>query len=463
MFDYTEIQKDFNKVLCHSQDQESVNTDSLFKKWYEKKSAFIERMGGLIYEAPGEVTFSLSKSAIDEKIEKFLDSVYNISDDIGNFLSTEGDGLLDNKVISTYNYHGDLITVGMRIGRALHKYFKECCSEDQLEWIIQTLSMIIQENTVHGKLCLSVHPLDFLSLSENNHAWRSCHALDGEYRDGNLSYMCDDVTIIAYLKSDEDTILPAFTKEVPWNNKKWRCLMFFDQGRKCVWAGRQYPFTSTDALDQVATKLFQPMRYFASGYVYQYVPDWSYITFRNAVPKFTENSTGIHTLRVPHIFIDNSIYPLTKFIKDGKHSNAYNDLLNSHFYTPAVLLYGFRNFLDESIPPLEVGGEAPCIHCGKGHSYDSSTMLCKDDVLIYSNDEIEGVSCCPNCGDRFFDEDGIYFQGELYCADCYDNMDIISCPNCGEEFCGDEGYWDMKSELTYCSKYCCDEHNRLKF
>ena len=28
---------------------------------------------------------------------------------------------------------------------------------------------------------------DYLSLSENAFNWRSCHALDGEYRAGNLS------------------------------------------------------------------------------------------------------------------------------------------------------------------------------------------------------------------------------------------------------------------------------------
>lgn len=462
MFDYTEIQKDFNKVLCHSQDQECVNTDNLFKKWHEKKSAFIERMGGLIYEAPEEVTFSLSEDAIREKIDAFMDSVYNVSYDIYNFLSCENDGLLDNKVISDYDYHGTLISAGMRIGKALHKYFSNCCTEEQLERIIQSLSMIIQENTVHGRLCLSVHPLDFLSLSENNHGWRSCHALDGEYRDGNLSYMCDSVTIIAYLKSDEDTILPQFTKEVPWNNKKWRCLMFFDQGRKCVWAGRQYPFTSRDALIQVAAKLFRPMEYFSSGYVHPYTLNWEYITFRSVSPKFNENSTGVYGLKVPHIFTDGYIYPLTKFIKDGKYSNAYNDLLNSHFYTPALLFYGFRNFLDNTIPPIEIGGEAPCIHCGKSHSYDSSTMLCGDDVLLYTDEEIEGVSCCPICGERFFDDDGKLFQGELYCEDCYDRMDVISCPNCGEEFCADDGYYDEKTETTYCSKYCCDEYNNLR-
>ena len=109
----------------------------------------------------------------------------------------------------------------MKIGKALHKFFDVYCSAEKLEWIIQELSRLIQENTISGRLCLSVHPLDFLSLSENQHKWRSCHALDGEYRGGNLSYMCDEVTVITYLKSKEDTILPHFPSDVPWNNKSY--------------------------------------------------------------------------------------------------------------------------------------------------------------------------------------------------------------------------------------------------
>ena len=42
---------------------------------------------------------------------------------------------------------------------------------------------------MEGYLYLSIHPLDYLSISETNHGWRSCHALDGEYRNGNLSYL----------------------------------------------------------------------------------------------------------------------------------------------------------------------------------------------------------------------------------------------------------------------------------
>ena len=72
-----------------------------------------------------------------------------------------------------------------------------------------------------------MHPLDYLSLSENTYNWRSCHSLDGEYRAGNLSYMMDKSTVICYLKSNDDVILSNFGPEVKWNSKKWRVLLYF--------------------------------------------------------------------------------------------------------------------------------------------------------------------------------------------------------------------------------------------
>ena len=85
--------------------------------------------------------------------------------------------------------------------------------------------MILQEDKIEGTLCFSVHPLDFLSSSENTYNWRSCHSLDGEFCAGNLSYMADSATMICYLKSDKEEILPRFPEDIPWNNKKWRVFL----------------------------------------------------------------------------------------------------------------------------------------------------------------------------------------------------------------------------------------------
>ena len=101
-----------------------------------------------------------------------------------------------------------------------------------------------------------VHPLDFLSTSENTHNWRSCHALDGEYRSGNLSHMVDHSTVICYLKSGREEKLPNFPPDVLWNSKKWRVLFYMADRWDMVFAGRQYPFSTETGLDYVKNKVF---------------------------------------------------------------------------------------------------------------------------------------------------------------------------------------------------------------
>ena len=84
-----------------------------------------------------------------------------------------------------------------------------------------------------------MHPLDFLSLSENTYNWRTCHSLDGEFKAGNLSYMIDSSTFIVYLRPEKTyNILLTFPNTVQWNSKKWRMLMFLSDDYQMMFAGR---------------------------------------------------------------------------------------------------------------------------------------------------------------------------------------------------------------------------------
>lgn len=68
----------------------------------------------------------------------------------------------------------------------------------------------------------------FLTSSVNTYNWRSCHALDGEYRAGNLSYMADNVTFMCYIKGEAKLQYPFLPHGISWNSKKWRMLVHMD-------------------------------------------------------------------------------------------------------------------------------------------------------------------------------------------------------------------------------------------
>lgn len=66
--------------------------------------------------------------------------------------------------------------------------------------------------------------LRFLTSSVNTYNWRSCHALDGEYRAGNLSYMADNVTFMCYIKGEAKLQYPFLPHGISWNSKNGACL-----------------------------------------------------------------------------------------------------------------------------------------------------------------------------------------------------------------------------------------------
>ena len=195
--EYKEIQKQFNKVIYHSQGIPNPLTDELFERWAVAKEYFITKFGGLIWESPTMVTFPLDAKDRDNKVRQFVDNtvLYRYNNyELARFVQYEQDGFFDNVVSIEYRTEaGTVIPKGMKLVKAF-KYFEK--DEQILDAIQTAASILIQENKIEGKLCISVHPLDFISCSENQYNWHSCHALDGEYRAGNLSYMVDKTTVI---------------------------------------------------------------------------------------------------------------------------------------------------------------------------------------------------------------------------------------------------------------------------
>ena len=66
---------------------------------------------------------------------------------------------------------------------------------------------------------LSIHPCDFLEMSNRDNTWSSCHCLEGgDYRGGCQSYMGDAVSMILFTVSDEYTqnfhTAPRITREI---------------------------------------------------------------------------------------------------------------------------------------------------------------------------------------------------------------------------------------------------------
>ena len=419
----------------------------MFSKWWMNKKKFFDYFGGqYIYEVPEEITFNLSPEARHQRFEEFNamvnDILYNenesSAEDFYYFLKDNEAGFYENNVVADWDWNGAKIKTGSKLVRSF-KHFIE--NKKLLEDIQNSASRLIQEDKVTGKLCFSIHPLDFLSTSETTYNWRSCHALDGDYRSGNLGYMMDNSTIICYLRGEEETKLPRFPADVPWNAKKWRVLLFWSNDESLLFAGRQYPFTSQTALNDILTKYMSlaGLGKHAQGREPDHWTPWT----GELIDECPVSGTGTTAkLRTPYIYLGPSaIKPLDAVIEDAQGSCHFNDLLESSCYKPlyarAIWKKGFwapdwEEVMSDSDTKLTLGANVKCI-CGCGKSVcDTSSMMCHDDELAYGHSKhIDGISNCYECGTRGDADDFIEGpDGEMYCQECYNKI-FIQCPECG--------------------------------
>lgn len=410
----------------------------LMTRWEQGKAEFKKAMGGkLIYEYPTPVTFNLSEQAKRDKLRDFCESIADTFHlvDLADFLYENNKTFYENKTTKLLSSTPKQIKIGSKIIKDF-KYFIE---DDELCRRLQDkASMLIQEEKVTGILCLSIHPLDYLSLSENTYNWRSCHALDGEYRAGNLSYMTDSSTIICYLRGENEVELPHFPPEVKWNSKKWRMLLNFSEDWSVVFAGRQYPFKSDHVLDLVTHGLIYSGLNITPCYgkwSNEYISSW-----------------GEDELDDKYARIRNRLYGVHSMIRNKKGSRNYNDLLYSNCYRnpyymssdrsplkPTHLWFGdsYEYITSNLTPKIRIGDDTKCVKCGINTIDTEESMLCskcEDDLATTFR-----CACCGNPIQEWVEDD---FDGYLYCYECADKV-MRKCERCGrtmhEKYMTEEG------------------------
>ena len=210
------ITTDMQEVLSFSQDLfRQPKVDTIVSNWAKNKAKFYRQFGDkLIYETE-LLEFGLDDKAKQLQFHDFVTQIENINMDLALFLSIRMEDFFNGHLLETYECEDFSIPKGSKMIKAF-KYFIN--NEDTLSELQELASRLIQENKIKGHLCFSIHPLDFLSSSENTYNWRSCHSLDGEYASGNLSYMQDECTVMCYIKTSDNEKLPNFPDNILWNS-----------------------------------------------------------------------------------------------------------------------------------------------------------------------------------------------------------------------------------------------------
>lgn len=368
------------------------------------KQQLLEKMGDWILDF-GQVDLEPTQADIEQGFKYFLHDIKSFRwmassdqereeiENVINFVVQNKEGFYHNRVMEGH-------FKGMKITKAIGHILKvNPLLVNELQ--IQYSKRKPVNNT--GNFKMSIHGMDFLTMSENNYDWHSCMALDGEYSAGTLSYMCDACTLIIYLDGSKGELKKLPVCHEPWNDKKWRMMAYVDFERECVYfGGKQYPYSNSMLEDMAVEKLKEV-----------FFPRAEFVDLR----------------------LDKKVDFIPQIINEGTH---YND-----FFFPSERNDAKVLITDKSkgllVTPLVVGQDVPCLCCGKEHIKISSDWMCHKCGDYYE---------CSCCGEWVHSDD---FWGEYDCCSWCMDENYCYCSCCGEYVLDDEYCYDQD-----CCNGCAD-------
>ena len=252
------------------------------------------------------------------------------------------------------------------IGKILDLYDITPAEKDS---VLIKFSMLIQGVKAKGSAVLSIDPVDYITMSENNSNWESCHSMSGCFRTGPFAYLQDSSTTISYVKPKDDCVFTyGDSKTLTYSNKNWRQIVLFSKELKYATQLRQYPYTSQANQSTVASIVMDVLNA-KSGLNYQ-----------------------IHSIDVcdmPRYF--STLHECTG---DGEDL-CYNDLTNEAFKTAYWIS-------EIGVEPTE---EVLKEYCRAGETAKTGHY----------------VSCLCGCGDELYDSESLYRRFSHRNNDDYDN------------------------------------------
>ena len=432
MCDIDTIKQQFVEVIQYSQRIQNPKVDKLFDEWYNNKKEFIGLFGGrLIYEYPEVVRFELGEAERNMRVTNFANRIHEFygNESLADFIDENAKGFFKNEVV----FEDGPAREGMKLLKAF-KYFE--ADKEVLDAIQTEASRIIQEDKIEGRLCISVHPLDYLSSSENTFNWRSCHALDGEYRCGNLSYMCDNATMIVYLRDEYNHELPHFPSSVPWNSKKWRVLLHISESRDMLFAGRQYPFATKVGLDFILSNLIPKIKLGKINGPDNFWSPWSNYYIDTA---YDEDNDFHHTLFDKHLPVGGELKTLKDLVFKKFGARHFDDLNNSNSYRKPYYSvirhrgwWGTADDVNAKYMRFTIGSKTLCLHCGDSYVEGPGMMVCPScDCDKYHISGMTDYIECECCGTTIYIDSAVWVGDEArVCTGCAETETSI-CDRCG--------------------------------
>lgn len=316
-----------------------------------------------------------------------------------------------DKVFSSPNKDKVLkIPGGTKIMRAIRKvlvYFDFPHIYSFEKWR-DDISVVNTDKEIDAELVFSIHPLDYMTMSDNKCNWTSCMSWvdDGCYSTGTIEMMNSNLAIVAYLKSPNKFTFNGM--EIP--NKTWRALVFAHKDLLVV--GKHYPYQS-EMLSEAVLDILQEVLKKNLGWTYQYKKQ----PYRDMIHSYNNAYIRKDFMRMD---CAHKIYTYTGVM--------YPDMIEDH----STQYLCCRNYVKKSLY-LNLSGKATCMCCGKPIDGDCSDISYISTNVKYCDDckEKYGCSCCgvvsqekkyvvPVKSYSFWSDTNMRFD-EVICEQCLTN------------------------------------------
>lgn len=373
----------------------------------------------------------------------------------------------------------------MRAIQKIIKYFEGQHSFDLSAFEKFRIAHSQAYNTKDGiyHVTLSIHPLDYITMSDNSNDWSSCMQWTddrgpGCYRLGTVEMMNSNNVLIAYVTGKEqfffgDTTKDTDIKNYTWNSKHWRQLFYIN--KDIIVGGKAYPSYNRDLTQRIISELrLLAHKNLKWDYEFGVEPyqDMIHLNSQRGMMHIREH-------------IRTKDYSKKNIVFDTKA--MYNDMLNDN----DTIYWCVRNKVPHT-KMISYSGKAPCLCCLGDVTYPLSNY--EADNMYYNeryenNNEVICEDCkdkytCSECGKIPSDVEKIHkihvrglieSSAKSLCQDCF-NKKVKICPKCNKPmylktvnvgsfyikdkedvhkhlFCCESCYYEMKEDDTIKFEY----------
>ena len=277
-----------------------------------------------------------------------------------------------------------------------------CCGNEKIVEISgydlfrEAHAQALTDKKARGTLCLSIHPMDFITMSDNNNGWDSCMSWmkedgPGDYRLGTIEMMNSDCVIMAYIEDKNDMSINYVGS---WNSKRWRQLIIVTED--LILGNRQYPYTNS-SIEDITLSWVREL--FNNKYGYGPYPEEKESLFNNRVNQIKDSSIS---LDITSNYMYNDVY-------DDRNGYINIDRINNHYY-------------------LNFSGPAVCTCCGENMTETQAVCSANQVQCVHCGGSWK-CSCCDEWYDSFHQSN--FVDEEELCDYCFESYTIL-CECCGE-------------------------------